>query len=358
MRYLSGLDKKQFKGEVVLVRVDFNVEDIHDALRLEASLPTIKFLRERCARVVLLSHRGRPKRREPKESLKFLIPYLQRRLAEHVDFLTDIPDCLPMGNVFLIENLRFWSGEAANDKNFARRLANLGEHYVNDAFAVDHRANASITQLPKLLPSYSGLLLEKEIKTLGEVMKRPKQPLVLILGGAKVSDKLGMIKYFLPKTRTILLGGETANTFLAAKKTDIGRSEIEKHMLPEAHKLLKESEIITPTDWVMDKKKILDIGPKTIERFKKEIAGAATIIWNGPLGRFENPKFREGSRAIARAIASSKAFSVVGGGETTELILQLGLEKKFSFLSTGGGAMLEFLSGKKLPGVEALENRS
>lgn len=326
------------------MRVDFNVESAEDSLRLEESLPTIKFLLERGARVLLLSHRGRPntsikykvvssKYFDSELSLRVFIPFLHKNLREKIIYLNGIPDKLPDGKVFLLENLRFWPEEEANDMEFAHRIAQLGDFYVNDAFAVCHRENASVTQLPKLLPSYAGLLLEKEISTLSAVMKKAEKPLVLIFGGAKIEDKLPIIENLLPKTESVLLGSSAL---------------YDQSILPKSPKIQK------PVDWVGEGEKAFDIGPKTFEKYAEEIKKAKTIIWNGPVGKFEDEKYRKGSEAIAKAVAESGAFSIVGGGETTQLILELGLRKKIGFLSTGGGAMLEFLSGKKLPGIEAL----
>ncbi len=267
-------------------------------------------------------------------SLKPLAQFLGGELGQKIIFLENIPSKLPAGKVFLLENLRFWHGEDANEQEFAEKLAALGDLYVNDAFAVSHRANASVTYLPKLLPAYAGLLLSEEVKNLSKVMLKPKKPLVLIFGGAKLQDKIPVIENLLAKASVILLGS-----------TAVGFE----------HSVLNSTKVHRPTDWVSENKKILDAGPLTVTEYVKIIAKAKTIIWNGPLGFFENRKFAISSIAVAKAIAKSKAFSVAGGGETTQLILSLGLEKKFSFLSTGGGAMLEFLSGKKLPGIEALK---
>ncbi|MBI2024569.1 MAG: phosphoglycerate kinase [Candidatus Harrisonbacteria bacterium] len=318
-----------------LVRVDFNVESAKDALRLEASLPTIEqLLRKGGAKVVILSHRGRPDgKNNSKLSLKEFLPFLRHHLRQKVVFLKKIPEKLPAGRIFLLENLRFWPGEEKNDLQFAKKLARLGDRYINDAFAVSHRKNASITQLPTLLPSSMGLLLKKEIGVLSKVMKKPKRPLVLIFGGSKIEDKLPVIKYLLPKTNKVLLGSSILNN----------------------SKIPKSSKLVRPIDWVGEKKWAYDVGPLTIIEYKEVIRRAKTVIWNGPIGNFENPKYAAGSIALAHIIAASKAFSVAGGGETTQLIKHLGLEKKIDFLSTGGGAMLEMLAGKKLPGVEILK---
>jgi 3-phosphoglycerate kinase len=332
MKFLSKLQK--LPGKTCLLRVDFNVEGVKDALRLEASLPTMKFLLKKGARIVILSHRGRPEGMNYKLSLREFIPFLKKNLKQQINFLETIPPALSPGKVLLLENLRFWPEEEANDLEFAKKLAKLGDFYVNDAFAVSHRENASVTQLPKLLPSYAGMLLEKEIKTLSEVVKKPKKPLVLIFGGSKVEDKASVIKHLLPKADVVLLGSSAVNN---------------SEMIPKSPKIRK------PLDWIGEGGKAFDIGPMTVEAYAKEIKKAKTLIWNGPVGWFEKPEYLGGSKAIAKAVAQSKAVSIIGGGETTQLILELGLRKKIGFLSTGGGAMLEFLAGKKLPGIEALK---
>jgi len=345
MRYLKNL--KNFSGKTVLLRTDFNIEAPKDALRLESSLPTLRFFLKNGARVVILSHRGRPSKKprtpnlelrtydfhEPELSLKIVIPFLQKQLKNKIVFLKDIPKRLPAGKLFLLENLRFWEGEDKNDLRFARKLAQLGDFYVNDAFAVSHRKNASITQLPKILSAYAGLLLEKELGILSGVMKNPKKPLVLIFGGSKMEDKLPVIKNLLSKADKVLLGSAVVNN---------------GDLVP------KSSKIIKPIDWIGEKGAALDIGSLTVNKYAGEIKKAKTIIWNGPLGKFEDQRFAGGSIAIAKMIVKSKAFSVIGGGETTQLIIGLGLRKKIGFLSTGGGAMLAFLAGEKLPGIEAL----
>lgn len=334
MRFLADLKNKDIAGKACILRVDFNVESAKDALRLEASLPSIKFLLKNRAQVLIISHRGRPKGVDDKLSLKIFIPFLKKHLKKEVHFLTGLPAKLPAGDVCLLENLRFWPEEEANDADFAEHLAKLGDFYVNDAFAVSHRANSSVTQLPKLLPAYAGFLLQKEIETLSEVMKKPKKPLLLIFGGAKVDDKLPVIRNLLPKASQVLLGSSVIN---------------KDGLLPKSKKIIK------PNDWLAEDGLAFDIGPLTVAHYADIIKKAKTVIWNGPLGKFEDEKYSHGSVGIAKAVAKSGAFTVIGGGETTQLILSLGLRKKIGFLSTGGGAMLEFLAGKKLPGIMALK---
>lgn len=348
MRYLRDLKKKNLENKTVLLRTDYNVEIPKNALRLETSLPTLKFLLKNKARVVILSHRGRPNQKiknqkskvksydyyEQNLSLKIISPFLKKNFGSPVKFIKDIPKQLPSGQLFLMENLRFWDGEGRNDLNFAKRLARLGDLYINDAFAVCHRQSASVTQLPKLLPAYGGLLLEKELKVLFGVMKNPKKPLVLIFGGSKMEDKLPVIKNLLSKADRVLLGSGIVNN---------------GSLIPKSNKIVK------PVDWVGDKGLAFDIGLLTAKLYAQEIARAKTIIWNGPVGMFEDKRFSAGSITLAKTIVNSHAFSVLGGGETTQLVIGLGLRRKFGFLSTGGGAMLAFLAGKKLPGIEALK---
>ena len=297
--------------------------------------------------------------------MRLVLPFLKQQMGKAVLFFPHFNFALMReriangepGSVFLLENLRFLPGEEKSGLGLARKLASLGDFYVNDAFGVSHRDNASVTKLPRFLPSYAGLRLEKEVRALTAVMTRPRRPLVVILGGIKVSDKLGIIQRFLQRADAFLIGGACANTLLRANGFDIGASLFEPKMLPLVKRLPHAKNIILPIDFISDRGKLLDIGPLTERIFTRAIRNAHTVIWNGPLGLFENPRFRKGSAAVARAVALSKAFSVVGGGETTALIHKLRLEKRIGFLSTGGGAMLAFLAGKKLPGIEALNTR-
>lgn len=366
MRYLSRLKSKSLSNETVLLRVDLNI-DPHEAKyspRVHSIIPTISFLKKRGAKVVVLSHRGRP---GGKRSVHFSLRPFVSILARQSGFRTIFDDFsdfkevqkkikhLSSKEILLLENLRFFSGEEKDSNVFAKKLASLGTIYVNDAFGVSHRANASVHAITKLLPSYVGLLLEQEIKHLSGVMKNPRKPLMIIVGGAKVSGKIGLIDYFLKKADLFLVGGAMANTFLKAAKQDIGESMYEPEEVGRARKFLQTGKVITPVDSAWHKNQILDVGPKTRILYAKIIRRAKTVLWNGPLGLIEQQRFAVGTKALIRAVASFGAFSVVGGGETVQLIEKMKMEKKFSFVSTGGGAMLEFLSGKKLPGVEALK---
>ena len=388
MKFLSHLKNKDLANQTCLLRVDFNLtyDDLKKQkipLRIKSVLPTIKFLIKKRAKVVILSHRGRPEKvssikyQVSNHTLKPFVKIISKILKNPVHFIDfdkktnfvkteDVQKIRASinGSIFILENLRFLPGEDKNDANLAKRLAGLGTFYVNDAFAFSHRKDASMVAITKFLPSYAGLLLEKEIKNLSRIMKNPKKLLVIILGGAKVSDKIGVIKNFLKevkgqksKINCFLTGGGVANTFFAAQGLPVGKSLYEKEMIPAARQLLKSRKIILPVDAVRKDKKILDIGPKTAEKYSQIIKKAGTIIWNGPMGYIEDPKFTKGSKAITEAILKSRAFAIVGGGETTSIIsnFQFPISKKNIFISTGGGAMLEYLAGKKLPGLEALK---
>lgn len=345
-----------------LVRVDVNIESKHEIFRIQAALPSLRFLEECGARVVLLSHRGRPTRPSSKDSLRRILPLLRTYVKRPISFLPHTaleraPELIRRAKpqaLFLFENLRFFKEEQNADYSFARKLAAMGDCYINDAFSVCHRAHASVVVLPKLLPAYAGIRLEQEMQSLSRVSSHARQPLVVILGGAKAADKIAVIGHFLTRAAHILVGGATANTFLKAQGLAIGRSSYNRALLPEARRLSASPRIVLPMDFIAEQGTFLDVGPLTVERFTQIISRARTVVWNGPLGFIESPKFRAGSEAIARAIVKHKPFSVAGGGETTEFIFSLGLGKRFTFLSTGGGAMIAFLAGKKLPGIEAL----
>ncbi len=354
---------KNLKGKIVLLRTDLNVQDIKDTFKLGKALPTIRFLRAKGAKVVIMSHRGRPVGKETALSLRPIVGFLKKELGcditffPHFDFekIKSAVAVAPVKSIFLLENLRFDPGEDACDLIFAKGLASLGDIYVNDAFA-SHHPGASVTVLPKLLPHYLGLLFEEEVKQLTGIMKSARKPLVVILGGGKAADKFAVIEYLYSRTTTFLIGGVLANTFLKARGASVNNSVVADDLIELVKKYLGDKKIILPMDWLTDNGKILDLGSFSAALFAEIIAGAGTVIWNGPLGHLEDRRFAGGSIAIAKAMAKTKAFTVVGGGETTQLILELGLEKKIYFLSTGGGAMLALLAGKKLPALEALRN--
>lgn len=362
IKYLSRTNPQRLAG-TALLRLDFNTKD---DWRMRAVLPTIKLLLKRSAKIVVISHAGRPNGFEKKFSIKRNAATLSRLIGrkvifiDHFDFkkIARTVQKAPKRSVFLLENLRFMKGEEGNSAAFAKQLASLGDFYVNDAFAVSHRANASVAAITKFLPSYAGLELELEIASLSKAMVHPKRPLVLILGGAKAADKLGVIKYFKNKTDWFLLGGGPANTIFWINGMDTKKSvrDADPKDIKEMKNLSRYRSVVLPLDMKWSGGKMLDIGPKTVALFGKKIAAARTILWSGPLGRIEQAKFAKGSVAVARAIAKNrKAFSVSGGGETVMFLKQYHLDKKFSFISTGGGAMMDFLAGEKLPGIEALK---
>lgn len=408
MRYLKKITRKKIKGKTALVRVDLNLESLVDTFRADAILPTILFLLERGARVVIISHRGRPTAQSAeirnlkfevrKETKKFTLRPFARILSKKIEKKVIFAPCFNFDeirrtigdsqeSIFLIENLRFWDGEEKNDSKFARQLASVGDFYVNDAFAVSHRKNASVCAITKFLPSYAGLLMEKEIKNLNRVMRNYKHPFTIIIGGAKISDKICVIKNFWNKADYFLLGGGPANTFFAALDFPVGDSLVDKDILQgstsQILKLIRKDvgprKIVLPFDVKIKDRKILDIGEKTIKEYSEIIRGSKTIIWSGPMGLFEKKGFEKGTLGIWEAIlANKKAQTFIGGGETVAALRLKRVNKdtnadgrvkyrrksayKISinprlFISTGGGAMLEYLSGKKLPGIEALKSQ-
>jgi len=347
---LADLPETALKGKRVLVRVDFNIENPADGFRERAILPTLEYLLKAKARVVLLSHRSRPHRQETNftkpvaavkqsESLKPFLPFLKRHVRREAMFLNRIPAKLPpRGTLFLIENLRLWTGEEKNDAGFARALAALGDLYVNDAFAVAHRKNASVVAITRFLPSYAGLLLTRELEGLAASLSPARRPFLIILGGGKLDDKIRIMRRLEAKAGKIILGSAILN--------DPSLIDI------------TSPKIMVPVDFIGEGETALDIGPLTAAEIEEEIKHAKTVIWNGPVGQFEVPRYSMGSKRIAYCIAHSRVYSVVGGGETTQLITDMKLEDKIDFLSTGGGAMLTFLAGEKLPAVEAMKNAS
>ena len=367
IRYISSAKPTALAG-AALLRLDFNTED---DWRMKAVLPTIKLLLKISAKVVIVSHRGRPVGFDKKLSLRPDAPKLSKLLGgkkvifiDHFHFaeIKQQVAAAPRGAIFLLDNLRFLPGEEKNDPKLAKQLASLADFYVNDAFAVSHRANASVVAVTKLLPSYAGIELENEIKSLSKAIVAPQHPVVLVLGGAKASDKLGVISYFRKKADWFLLGGGCANSILRLKGTDIKKSvnDSDPKELPILKKIAGYENVMLPMDFVWGDAsvggRILDVGPKTVAAFNKKIAAARTIIWSGPLGLIEKKQYALASIAVARAIGRNRrAFSVSGGGETVMFLKKYKLDKKFSFISTGGGAMVDFLAGKKLPGIEALK---
>ncbi len=381
------------KNKVVLVRADFNVPqdaslNITDDTRIRATLPTLKYILEQGAgKLVLMSHLGRPDGKVvAKYSLKPVAARLKELLGQDVLFLNDcVGDNIKpqidksKEKVILLENLRYHAEEEANDAEFAKKLAGLADIFVNDAFGTAHRAHASTEGVTHFLKSAAGFLLEKEIKYIGGAVSDPAKPFVVILGGAKVSDKIGMIENLLPKADAIIIGGGMAYTFLKAQGQEIGNSKLEKDKLDLAKSILEQAkaakkDILLPVDHLVvdsidanakgqivdmipEGKIAVDIGPKTIELFKAKLKSAQTIVWNGPLGIFEMDNFSRGTQEVAEFVATLKGTSIIGGGDTAAAIAKFKLEDKMSHISTGGGASLEFLEGKRLPGITALTDK-
>lgn len=393
VRIINELD---LSGKRTFIRVDFNVpldkktREVTDDTRIRAALPTIRLAIDQGAKVILASHLGRPK---GKPAPEFSLLPVAERLRDLVETEVIFPDdCvgdgvrknvmdLDDGGVILLENLRFHPEEEANDPAFAEKLASMCDVYVNDAFGAAHRAHASTEGMARLVgEKCAGLLMERELKFLGKTLEDPDKPFLAILGGAKVSDKIGVIESLIKKVDRLLICGAMAYTFLAAQKVPTGKSKVEDDKIKTAKKMLKKAEtfnvpIDLPVDHVVaaeiangvpsevvkkdgipPDKMALDIGPKTIKQFSQAVAKAKTIFWNGPAGVFETPPFDQGTVAIAKAVASSGAVSVIGGGDSVAAVKRAGVAEKISHISTGGGASLEFMEGKKLPGVAALES--
>ncbi len=383
-------------GKRVLVRVDFNVpldeetRAITDDSRIRATLPTIKYLIEKGARVILISHLGRP---EGKVVDKLRLTVVAQRLSQILGQQVGVTmDCigagveksvknLRSGDVLLLENLRFHSAEEMDSPLFARALARLADIYVNDAFGTSHRSHASIVRIAEYLPAVAGLLLEKELNTLGGILENPARPFAAILGGAKVRDKVDMLENIMGKVDYLLIGGGMANTFLKTKSYKVGLSLVESDRLDTVVGLIDKAtrngvRLLLPVDVVVADELsaqakvvsienvpfecsppgcyIVDIGPQTVKNFYKELRRCKTVFWNGPVGIYETPQFAQGTQAIAKLLASLNATTIIGGGSTAEIVTELRLADKMSFVSTGGGASLKFLGGETLPGVEVL----
>ena len=387
------------KGKKVLVRVDFNVPlskeekgKIADDARIKAAIPTIDYLSENGAKVILMSHLGRPKgEANPEFALKPVADYLENVYGDQFKFIPS-PEVvdekvkeevnkLEDGQIALLENTRFRKEETKNGEDFAKELASLADLYVNDAFGTSHRTHASNVGVASILPSAVGFLIEKEIEVMGKALEDPDHPFVSILGGAKVSDKIGVIENLITKVDTILIGGGMAYTFLKAQGIEIGKSLLEEDKMDLSLDLIEKAkangvEILLPVDVVIadkiesgvdteivdinsipEDKEALDIGPKTAELFAEKIKNAKTVVWNGPMGVFEIKEFSNGTNEVAKALADSDAVTIVGGGDSALAIEMAGLKEKITHVSTGGGASLEFLEGKDLPGISAIEDK-
>ncbi len=377
-------------GKRVLVREDLNVPlkdgRVADETRIQAAAPTLKELADRKARVIVTSHLGRPKGRpDPEFSLEPVAQVLARHVGKQVSFARDcvgeVADeavkAMRDGEVVLLENVRFHSEEEKNDPGFARALAGLGEIYCNDAFAASHRAHASVVGVAEFLPAYAGDLMLAELHALQRALDQPRRPLVAIVGGAKVSTKAGVLRHLLSRVDTLIVCGAMANTFFAARGIQMGSSLVEPEAFDEARDVERQAgeKLVLPVDGVVAREmkpgqetrtvgmdavetgwKVLDVGPRTRELYAQRVRDAGTIVWNGPPGVFEIPEFSEGTRALGQAIAATAAYSLVGGGDTAAAVEQLGLGP-FSHVSTGGGATLEYMEGKELPGVAVLKDK-
>lgn len=386
----------EVKGKRVLVRCDFNVPmqdgKITDDIRITSALPTIKYLIDHGARVILMSHMGRPKGEAKMEfTLKPVADRLSELLGQEILFISapevvnpqiaDAARNLKDGQVMLLENVRFRKEETKNEPEFAKELAQLGEVFVNDAFGTAHRAHCSTAGVADYLPAVSGFLIEKEVKFLGEALENPQRPFVAIMGGAKVGDKIPVIENLLKKVDTLVIGGGMSYTFFKAMGLEIGTSILDEESVGLAGELMKKAEaagvkMLLPTDVVCAKEfdnnsdKIvcereaipadrmgMDIGPQSVQRIAEELSAAKTVVWNGPMGVFEMPNFAEGTKKVAEALANSSAATIIGGGDSAAAVEQFGYADKMTHISTGGGASLEFLEGKTLPGIAVLEDK-
>jgi phosphoglycerate kinase len=387
---MKFIDEVELRGKTVLLRVDFNVPlspglTVEDDQRIKACIPTIEYLLSKQCKIVLVSHLGRPEGIVNKLSLRPLIAKLEELLpGRPVGFFPDLykaskKHIVDSGErIFLLENIRFYKEEQENDPEFGKKLSWLADVYVNDAFSVSHRADASVVGVTSLLPSYGGLLLKRELRALRQLLTNPQKPFVAILGGSKISTKLSVIEKLSSLATSILVGGGIANTLLFAQGMTVGKSICEKDMAEQAKSLIalcreKHVELVLPTDVVVgaddstkddvriqsvgslsETDSIFDIGPQTRVGFAEIISCAKTIVWNGPVGYFENPTYTAGTDAVYDAIVSSNAFSVVGGGDTLSYLSHKHHNEKLSFISTGGGAMLEYIANGSLPGIDAL----
>jgi len=398
MRSFLTLDDLDAAGKTILLRADLNVpmQDgrVTDKTRIIRLIPTLKELSKAGAKIVILSHFGRPRGRDPSMSLAPISDVLTAETGQHVAFA---PDCvgeiaqaavnrLKAGELLLLENARFYGEEEANDKTFAQNIAKLGDAYVNDAFSCAHRAHATTQGIAAFLPSYAGRMMEAELDALERVLEKPRRPVAAIVGGAKISTKLDLLKNLVTKLDLLVLGGGMANTFLSAQGNPVGKSLCEREMKQQALQIMEiaakhKCPILLPVDAVIatelrrnarieirhveairEEEMMLDIGPETIEEIEKALSGMKTVLWNGPMGAFETPPFDQGTDAVAMAVASltqkNGLISIAGGGDTAAALAHAGVEGYMTYLSTAGGAFLEWLEGKTLPGVKILQDKA
>lgn len=388
---ISDLSKEQLNGKKVLVRVDFNVPlkdgKVSDDTRIRSALPTVNYLLDLGAKVLLVSHLGRPKGKEAKYSMQPVADYMNEKLAVKIHFLNDcvgqeIKSTIDNSEdkLFLLENVRFYPEEEKNNPDFAKKLSELADFYVNDAFGTAHRAHASTEGVAKFLPAYAGFLIEKEINFLSKALN-PEKPFVAIIGGSKISSKIGVLKNLIEKTDTLIIGGAMTYTFLKAEGQSVGKSLVEDDYLDTAREIIAKAKELNCTlliaedhkvaesldstdiqsvDQIPDNMAGFDVGDKTIERIRVCLETAKTVVWNGPLGVFENPNFAKGTNSVAHFLADitkKGAITIVGGGDSVAAIEQAGLSEFFSHISTGGGASLEFLEGIELPGIKAIKDK-
>jgi 3-phosphoglycerate kinase len=389
---IRTLNKQDLENKAVLVRVDFNVPleagQVADDTRIVAALPTIRYLQENMAKVVLVSHLGRPKGPEEKYSLQPVADYMKKNLNLNILFLNDsIGEKVHQsiknakaGDIILLENIRFYPEEEKNNRDFSAKLAGLADIYVDDAFGTAHRAHASTVGVAELLPAYAGFLMEKEINFLSKVLN-PEKPFAAIIGGAKISSKIGVLKNLIEKTDSLIIGGAMTYTFLKAKGQPVGKSLVENDYLDTAREVIEkaltvgcklvlaEDHIVAENidsasgevvDTIPDNMTGFDVGPKTLDKIKAALEGVKTVVWNGPMGVFEKKPFANGTEFVAKVLAEATkngAITVVGGGDSIAAIEQLGLSDCFSHISTGGGASLEFLEGIELPGIKVLKDK-
>ncbi|QUH21344.1 phosphoglycerate kinase [Alkaliphilus sp. B6464] len=393
-RTVENLD---VEGKKILVRCDFNVPmdkegNITDDIRIRAAMPTVEYIINKGGAVILMSHLGRPNGEpNPKYSLEPVAKRISELIGREVKFAADdavvgnitknLASELKKGEILLLQNVRYRKEEEKNNEDFSKELASLGDAYVNDAFGTAHRAHSSTAGIAKFLPSAMGYLIEKEVSFIGKALESPERPFVAILGGAKVSDKIGVIENLIDKVDALIIGGGMAYTFFKAKGYEVGQSLLEEDKVSLAANLIEKAkeknvELLLPIDtvvakefaadadhWTVNSNSIpretmgLDIGEKTRELFAQKVKEAKTVIWNGPMGVFEMPAFAKGTREIAKALANSKATTIIGGGDSAAAVEQLGFADKMTHISTGGGASLEFLEGKILPGIDVLENK-